>query len=175
MKMKNCWLLSAAIIALSACFSGCSNPNRNQGSTGGSSIPPKVRSSKDVVRIGGSGGGLSAPGNLTVDVPIVIETGYHVNANPATFSYLIPTEVTVEKGQGFEAGKPIYPVAEKKKFQFADEPLAVYEGETKIGLPVRATRSGSLQLPVSVRVQACNQEECFPPDILHTTIVVEVK
>jgi len=175
-KRNNGQLLSVAIVALSACFSGCSNANKNQGSTGGSSIPPKVRSSKDVVRIGGSGAGLSAPGNVTVDIPIVIDPGYHVNANPATFSYLIPTEVTVEKVEGVEAGKPVYPAAEKKKFQFADELLAVYEGEIRIKLPLRLTQSsGSRQLPVNVRVQACDQEECFPPDTLHTTIAVDVK
>jgi DsbC/DsbD-like thiol-disulfide interchange protein len=176
MKMKNGWLLSVAIIALSACLSGCSNANRNQGSNVGSPAPPKVRSSKDVVKFGGSGVVLSAPGQGSVDIVIVIDPGYHVNGNPATFSYLIPTEVTAEKVEGVEAGKPIYPTAEKKKFQFAEEPLAVYEGEIKIKLPLRLTQaSGSRQLPVNVRVQACDQEECFPPDTLHTTIALDVK
>jgi len=118
----------------------------------------------------------SAPGQGSVEIVIVIEPGYHVNANPATFSYLIPTELTAEKVDGLEIGKPIYPVAEKKTFQFAPDPLAVYEGEIKIKLPLRVIPSnGSKQLPVNMRVQACNQEECFPPDTLHTTIAVEVK
>jgi hypothetical protein len=166
----------AVVCGLSVCLAACSNANKNQGSTGGSPTPPKVRSSKDVVRFGGSGIAFSKPGEGSVDVVVVIESGYHVNANPATFSYLIPTELTAEKIEGLEVGKPIYPVAENKKFEFAPELLAVYEGQIKIKLPLRVSPSnGSKQLPVNLRVQACNQEECFPPDTLHTTIAVEVK
>jgi Disulphide bond corrector protein DsbC len=165
----------ALACAITFCLAACSGANKNQGSNGGSPVPPKIRSSKDVVRFGGSGVALSA-GAASVDIVIVIDPGYHINANPATFPYLIPTELTTEKVEGLEAGKPIYPTAEKKKFQFADEPLAVYEGEIKIKLPLRVISSnGSKQLPVNLRVQACNQEECFPPDTLHTTIAVEVK
>lgn len=166
----------AIACAILFCLAACSGANKNQGSNTGSPVPPKIRSSKDVVKFGGSAVGFSAPGQDSVDVVIVIDSGYHVNANPATFSYLIPTELTTEKVEGLEVGKPIYPTAEKKKFQFADEPLAVYEGEIKIKLPLRVLPSnGSKQLPVNLRVQACNQEECFPPDSLHTTIPVEVK
>ena len=169
-------LLSVAILAISVCLASCSNANKNQGATASSPAPSKIRSSKDVVKFGGSGVAFSKPGEGSVDVVVVIDSGYHVNANPATFPYLIPTELTTDKVEGLEAGKPIYPAAEKKKFQFADEPLAVYEGEIKIKLPLRVLPSnGSKQLPVNMRVQACNQEECFPPDTLHTTIAVEVK
>lgn len=169
-------LLSVAILAIGVCLAACSSANKNQESTGGSPTPSKIRSSKDVVKFGGSGVAFSKPGEGSVDVVVVIESGYHVNANPATFPYLIPTELTTEKVEGVEAGKPVYPAAEKKKFQFADEPLAVYEGEIKIKLPLRVLPSnGSKQLPVNLRVQACNQEECFPPDTLHTTIALEAK
>lgn len=168
-------LLIIAILAIGVCLAACSSANKNQESTGGST-QAKIRSSKDVVKFGGSGVAFSKPGDGSVDVSVVIESGYHVNANPATFPYLIPTELTTEKVEGLEAGKPVYPAAEKKKFQFADEPLAVYEGEIKIKLPLRVLpANGSKQLPVNLRVQACNQEECFPPDTLHTTIALEAK
>ena len=177
MKTKSSREISLAIAcAITVCLAACSGANKNQGSNGGSPVPPKVRSSKDVVRFGGSAVGFSVPGQGSVDVVVVIESGYHVNANPATFSYLIPTELTAEKVEGLEVSKPVYPVAENKKFEFAPELLAVYEGEIKIKLPLRVIPSnGSKQLPVNLRVQACNQEECFPPDTLHTTIAVEVK
>ena len=120
-------LSSIAILAMGVCLAACSSANKNQGSTGGSPTAPKVRSSKDVVKFGGSGVAFSKPGEGSVDVVVVIESGYHVNANPATFSYLIPTELTAEKVEGLEIGKPIYPVAENKKFEFAPELLAVYD------------------------------------------------
>ncbi len=116
------------------------------------------------------------PGNSEVGVPVIIDEGFHVNANPATFPYLIPTEVTPEKVEGIEVGTPIYPAAEKKKFQFAEEPLAVYEGKVEIKLPLRTSGfKGTRDLPVAVRVQACDQEKCFPPDTLHLKIAVEVR
>ena len=107
-----------------------------------------------------------------------ISPGYHVNANPATFSYLIPTAVNPGKAAGVIAGKPIYPSAQKKKFQFAEEPLAVYEGEVQIKLPLRVEANatkGARSLPIEVRVQACDSEKCYAPDTLKTTVAVDVK
>lgn len=107
-----------------------------------------------------------------------IAPGYHINANPATFSYLIPTAVNPGKADGIVAGKAAYPVAQKKKFQFADEPLAVYEGEVQIKLSLRVeanANKGVRSLPIDVRVQACDSEKCYAPDTLKATIAVDVK
>jgi hypothetical protein len=165
---------TSAVCLLLLSFTGCPKP-KPSGETGSSARPPQVNSSADVVRLGGFGGGLSGPGSGSIEIPIRIDDGYHINANPATFSYLIATEVTAEKVEGLDVGKPIYPPAVKKKFQFADEPLAVYEGNVNVKLPFAAKSSGTKSLPLSVRVQACDQEKCFPPDTLHATIAVEVK
>ena len=104
-----------------------------------------------------------------------IEPGYHVNANPATYPYLIATEVTADKVEGLDAGKAIYPPAKKQKFDFAEEALAVYEGQVEIRLPIKVASKGSRSLPLNVRVQACDHEKCFPPATLKTNVSVEVK
>lgn len=108
-------------------------------------------------------------------VLLVIQDGYHVNANPATFPYLIATEVTIDKVEGLEFGKPIYPAAEKKKFEFADQPLAVYQGQVTIKLPFTATTKGERSVPYHVRVQACDNEKCFPPATLNGSTSVGVQ
>jgi hypothetical protein len=121
---------------------------------------------------------IPAGGNADATVTLSILPGYHVNANPATFSYLIPTAVDPGKVEGVVAGKPIYPLAQKKKFQFAEEPLAVYEGEVQIRLPLRVEANagkGARSLLVDVRIQACDSEKCYAPDTLKTMIVVDVK
>ena len=164
---------TSAVCLLLLSFTGCAK-SKQSGSNGGSGGPPPVNTSADVVRLGGFGGGLSGPGSGSLEIPIVIDDGYHINANPATFSYLIATEVTAEKIEGLDLGKPIYPPAVKKKFQFADEPLAVYEGNVKVKLPFVAKSSGTKSLPLSVRVQACDQEKCFPPATLKTIASIEV-
>ncbi len=111
-------------------------------------------------------------------VTLSISPGFHVNANPATFSYLIATEVTAGKVEGITVGKPAYPAALKKQFQFAEQPLAVYEAEAPIKLNLRADRnaaSGPRALPITVMVQACDEEQCFPPATINLTISVTVK
>src|SRR2546430_1246435 len=117
---------------------------------------------------------MSQPGSSALEVPIRIDEGYHVNANPATFPYLIATEVTAEKVEGIDVGKPIYPPAIIKRFQFAEEPLAVYEGNVNVSLPYVARTTGTKTLPISVRVQACDQEKCFPPATLKATANINV-
>ena len=154
-------------------LTGCPKPkpSTQNGGTGG---PPDVTSSENVVHLGGAGAGMSAPGSLNFEIPIRIDDGYHINANPATFSYLIATEVMTDKVEGLDVGKPIYPPAVKRKFQFADQPLAVYEGNVNITLPLVANSTGKKSLAISVRVQACDQEKCFPPATLHATYPINV-
>lgn len=170
--MKSIYGLCTVCLLLLFC-TGCPKTNQS-GSNGGSGGPPPVNTSADVVRLGGFGGGMSQPGNGTLEVPIRIDDGYHVNANPATFPYLIATEVTAEQVDGIDIGKPVYPPAVKKKFQFAEEPLAVYEGNVNVSLPYVARSSGTKTLAISVRVQACDQEKCFPPATLKATANINV-
>ncbi len=163
--------LFLASLFLAACKTGSNVPSAATPS-------PNVRSSADVVKVSATNVSLPAGGNADATVIISITQGYHVNANPATFSYLIPTEVTVHKREGLSANKPVYPTAEKKKFQFAESPLAVYEGEAQIKLPLRAEANaarGARSFPIDVRVQACDQEKCFAPDTLHVSLAVEVR
>ena len=65
-----------------------------------------------------------------------------------------------------------------RRFKFAEEPLAVYEDEVKLTLPLRTTpkaTQGTISLPISVTVQACDNEKCYPPANLSAAISVEVK
>jgi hypothetical protein len=156
-------------------LAGCSKPATNQGPPPSQTSQREVRSSADVVTFGGTGTAISGGNNGEVLVMLNIEPGYHVNANPATYPYLIPTEVTADKVDGIDVGKAIYPPAKKQKFQFADEALAVYEGQIEVRLPIKVASKGSRSLPLKVRVQACDHEKCFPPADLKTNVSVEVK
>lgn len=172
---KKITLFGVAILML-ACAVSCSQQSTNQ-SAQSTPAPDNVRSSKDVVKASAANVSIPTGGSGEASITISISPGYHVNANPATFPYLIATEVTPGTAAGVTADKPAYPSAEKKKFAFAEEPLAVYEGDVQIKLPVRAdaTAKGPISIPIDVRVQACDQEKCFPPDTLHLTIAAEVK
>jgi len=179
MKMNKTWLFLLSAISFALFLnSGCYKPTANTSKPDDKSTAQDIRSSADIVKVQPSSVALPAGGNVDATVTLSISAGFHVNANPATFSYLIPTEVTTGTIEGVSAGKPVYPVAVKRKFQFANEPLAVYEGNAQVRLPLRAEKNaakGARSLPVYVRVQACDHDQCFPPATLTTTMAVEVK
>jgi len=72
-----------------------------------------------------------------------VEDGWHVNANPPTLEYLIPTEFKVEPLEGLTFGKMQYPEASRLKFDFAAEELDVYEGRVIIRFPVSIAGGGT--------------------------------
>ena len=168
-------------LLLAIAFAACSGgpPKTSGGSTApAGSAPGAVASSADVVKITSPQVALNAGGSLDAVINVSIQPGFHINANPPTFSYLIPTEVTAGNTAGIIPGKPVYPAGEKRKFQFADQPLSVYEGDARVILPLgvegRAAK-GALSLPITVRVQACDDQQCYPPTTLKAAIQVEVK
>ncbi len=132
----------------------------------------------DVVRVDVPAVEVKAGDSRVAEVKLTIAQGYHINANPPTFSYLKATELTVEPGQGVTAGKPTYPASVTRKFSFSKDPLAVYEGETAIKLPLAAAadaKKGAQTLKGKLRVQACDDEKCYPPRTLEASIPVTVK
>jgi hypothetical protein len=168
------------VFGVIATFTACAGPaaNETRPAAGQSDQAAAVRTSGDVVKVTAAGIEIAGGSSADLSIPISIQPGYHVNANPATFDYLIATEVTVDKSEGLVFGKPVYPASEKKKFQFADQPLAVYEGSLQIKLPVQAATNsakGKRSVGLHVRVQACDEEKCFPPDTLQSTAVIDLK
>lgn len=176
--MKSAWVVFS-VLSISLSLGGCARMSNSGSNTGPTApTPPDIKSSADVVKVQPSSIALSAGASGEGTVTLSITSDFHVNANPATFPYLIPTEVTAGALEGITAAKPIYPKAEKIKFKFANEPLAVYEGEAQIRLPLRAEKNvtpGTHSMPLNIRVQACDHEQCFPPVVLNSTMAIEVK
>lgn len=103
--------------------------------------------------------------------------GYHVNANPATYDYLIPTTVEVAGVEGVTIDAAFYPVPVMGTFAFATEPLAVYEDVSVAGFELRVgddVAAGVYGLEIVVRYQACNTNTCFAPTEARTTVFVEI-
>jgi thiol:disulfide interchange protein len=155
----------------------------NSGANASSGSPGQIQTSSDaapadVVRVDVPAVEVKAGGSTDAAVRLTIAQGYHINANPPTFPYLKATELTVEPGQGVTAGKPAYPASVTRKFSFSNDPLAVYEGETAVTLPLAAAadaKKGAQTLKGKLRVQACDDEKCYPPRTLEAPIPVTVK
>jgi hypothetical protein len=132
----------------------------------------------DVVRVETPSVELKAGDSAEVALKLTIASGYHINANPPSFSYLKATELTVEPSEGVAQGKPVYPSSVTRKFAFSKDPLAVYEGQTAIKLPLSAAENaqkGAHTLKGKLRIQACDEEACYPPRTIETSIPVTIK
>jgi len=170
-------LLSAAVALFTAACAG-QPANETKPAAGKGDQTSAIRTSADVVKVGTAGIHVTSGSSAELAIPVSIQPGYHVNANPATFDYLIATEMTVDKSEGLTFGKPVYPASEKRKFQFAEQPLAVYEGNIHIKLPLQAASNvakGTRSLAVRLRVQAFDEEKCFPPDTLKAAPVIDLR
>ena len=88
---------------------------------------------------------------------VAIDGGWHVNANPASQEFLIPTAVEAA-GDG-ELRGVAYPTGERLRFAFAGDELAVYGGAVEIRGEVRPGDDTRLL----VTYQACDDERCLPP------------
>ena len=62
-------------------------------------------------------------------VTLTIDPGYHLNANPASVDYLMPTVVTV---LSVPDAKITYPAGQIFKPKFSPEGISVYEGSVAI-------------------------------------------
>lgn len=99
-------------------------------------------------------------------VEVRVAPGYHVNANPPTHDWLIPVEVSISGPQGIGVDSAYYPEPEHRKFPYADEAFAVYEGTVVVGLDIEIGDEaplGAQELEIVLDYQACNDEACFAP------------
>ncbi|HET9226769.1 MAG TPA: protein-disulfide reductase DsbD domain-containing protein, partial [Thermoanaerobaculia bacterium] len=85
-----------------------------------------------------------------------IAPGWHIQANPVSEEFLLPTEVVAEDGA--EVRNLGYPQGEEIPAAFSDgRPLAVYTGRVEVAGEV----SGHGRLVV--RFQLCDDARCLPP------------
>ncbi len=110
-------------------------------------------------------------------IAIIVEDGFHVQANPAADKYLIPTTLTLEGRDGMTFGKASYPKGKKLRLKGAKKDILVFDGKFLIKIPVTLTSSvtkGDMELKGKLRYQACNDTNClFPktvPFVLHAVV-----
>ena len=143
-----------------------------QGFGGGNSSAGKVRteSKLSVDR---------APAGSSFKVAIVLDIaeGWHINSNTPTHDYLIGTVLELQPKEGIILADLRYPKGEDVKFDFSEDALNVYEGNTKIFLTLKLSNKfapGKDTLWATLRVQACNNEICLAPSSIEILIPIEV-
>jgi len=122
----------------------------------------------------------AAPPGEPVRAAVVaqIAPGYHVNNHRPTKDYLIPTDLKLDPNRFLSVERVIYPKGELKKFAFSEEPLAVYEGSTTLGVLLRVVPTARPGSTVALRgrlsYQACNDHACLPPSSVPVALAIKV-
>jgi len=164
--------LASLCLTIFLAFSGCKTGSPPTASS--SPTPSGISSSDQVVKAYSHFIRTSSP---QANLELVISPGFHVNANPASFPYLIATEVHTGKVDGIViSDKLAYPPPKMETFAFADTPLAVYEGSVSIPIPLTPApgAKGQRVIPFEIRVQACDREKCYPPSTLNAFLPIEL-
>jgi hypothetical protein len=123
-----------------------------------------VANSADHVQVAASA--KSGSNQDEIILTIKVEDKFHINANPASFDFPIPTSVDF---QGVKPTNVEYPKPIRFTAKFALEGLDVYEGSIVV---VAKFPKGGLQgmnsVQGAVTVQACTEQICLPPSTLPT-------
>ncbi len=134
--------------------------------------------SVDVVKAVAEPVEISVGGSAELVLALTIQDGYHINANPPSYSYLIATELQMAPAGGVSMGRVAYPPPINVKLAFAEKPIGVYEGQTQIRATLKTDKTaqpGEKSLSAKLRIQACDNQVCFPPGTLDLQIPVRIK
>jgi len=109
-----------------------------------------------------------------IRVVLDIADGWHVNANPASLDFLIPTRVTASANGSPLKVSPRYPPGRESDIELEGKRIRVYGDATVIAVDVppesRRTAQASGSLELTVRVQSCSDDgTCLAPSDLHLT------
>ena len=155
----------------------CSRP----GPTGSTASPapetPRI-TSESLVKVTAEPMEVQAGQRNEAVVKITIQSGYHINANPASFEYLKATELDLPDTPELFVDYIYYPNPQVKKFSFSDQALRVYEGETQLKVMLNADKAahkGARTLPAHLNVQACDDKVCYPPGSVNLSLPVTIK
>jgi suppressor for copper-sensitivity B len=108
---------------------------------------------------------------------VAIEPGWHVNSNTPTFEWLIPTGLRLELPEGWPEPLIEYPPHAMKTFAFADEPLAVFDGEVVILahlLIPETVAQDQVRITGVLSYQACDDAQCLPPTTARHELLVPI-
>ena len=166
-------ILTLVLITIAA----CSRPGQNEGTASSSPEPPKI-TSESLVKVTAEPMEVVAGDRNETVVKLNTQSGYHINANPASFDYLKATEVDLPDTPEVVVDYIYYPNPLVKKFSFSDQALKVYEGETQLKIMLSAEKAapkGAYAIPAKLNVQACDDKLCYPPGSVSFSIPVTIK
>ncbi len=112
-----------------------------------------------------------------LELVLVIDDGWHINANPASFDYLIPTKFSLEKRPGLRMVSVSYPKGEPYRLAAIEKPIVIYEKALRIPFRVAVASGatpGRLAAIGQLTVQACDDKTCLAPSQMPVRFSLEI-
>ena len=126
-----------------------------------------------------SGVQLRVGASTRVVLQVVVNPGYHVQANPVENPSLIPITLKIDGAKDISVGAPLYPAAKRLRLPGDSQDLVVYDGSFAIGVPLEvardATAGRTVTLSGSLRYQACDDSHCLFPVTLPIALSIAVR
>lgn len=115
---------------------------------------------------------------FSVAVKVTVKAGWHVNAHQGLPEFFIPAELSLGPGSPVSlVSAPLYPEGVKKELGGVGKAFPVYEGAVTIYADAMLgpdAHKGTLPLPFSLRVQACNDQVCLAPSSVPVMVTIDV-
>jgi uncharacterized protein YyaL (SSP411 family) len=105
--------------------------------------------------------------SMRLTVTLEIPPGWHINSAQPGNDELIGTQLHLADGSsGWELGPVVYPEGELQTLALQKNPVSLYSGRVRLEASVRPTAATASHstLPLGVRLQACNDKVCLPPE-----------
>jgi uncharacterized protein YyaL (SSP411 family) len=117
-------------------------------------------------------------GEFDVVVTVSVVDGWHINANPASDEFFVPTSISTSGADGsVEVVDVQYPVGSTLESLISESPLRVYEGDVTLHARLRLSRNataGEADVALSLAYQVCDDSRCLAPASLEFTVPVRV-
>jgi protein-disulfide isomerase len=105
-----------------------------------------------------------------------LKSGFHVNSNMPSDQYLIPLQLTWNRGP-LEPAEVIFPPPQLEKVSFWPQPLSLFNGTFDLITRFKTTPTaapGPAMVTGKLRYQACNDRECLMPKDVGVAMQVEI-
>lgn len=114
--------------------------------------------------------------SVSVDLSIVVNSGWHINSNKPNDEFLIPSEISA-KANGIKLVSVKYPAPHEIKLAFSEELVSVYEATQTAKLNFTVAENspiGKQKVLITLDYQACNDVSCQPPNSTTTEFEIEI-
>lgn len=113
---------------------------------------------------------------IVLVVELNIQPGWHINAHATLSDNLIPTSLEAAAGPSSWSIEDVsYPSPIIKALGFQSEDLALYEGKVRLTARLKQTVNNPVSplLAIDLRLQACDDKICLPPENLLLQVPVQ--